>query len=114
MLRVFLSLKNYDDVLPLLEGHQVDLQNGSGPLQQKVASGNYNLVLSDGDASVVPSIKLAPMPVVQQPSAAPKPEEPAPQKPDIKLPLDAIRASKAGAKPLQEHLRKQEQKRQDR
>ena len=59
MLRVFLSLKNYDDVLPLLEGHQVDLQNGSGPLQQKVASGNYNLVLSDGDASVVPSIKLA-------------------------------------------------------
>ena len=46
-------------MLPLLDGHQVDLHNGSGPLQQKVASGNYNLVLLDGDSSVVPSIKLA-------------------------------------------------------
>ena len=60
MLRVFLALKNSNnDVLPLLDGHEVDLHNGSGPLQQKVASGNYNLVLSDGDAAVVPSIKLA-------------------------------------------------------
>jgi DNA-binding NtrC family response regulator len=60
LLKVFVSLKNFhDDVLPLLNGHQVDLHNGSGPLQQKVASGNYNLVLSDGDASVVPSFKLA-------------------------------------------------------
>ncbi|MDY0167488.1 MAG: translation initiation factor IF-2 [Thermoguttaceae bacterium] len=38
-------------------------------------------------------------------------EEPAPQKPDIKLPLDAIRAGKAGTKPLKEHLRKHEEKR---
>ncbi len=60
MLRVFLSLKdNHDDVLPLLEGHQVEMHNGSGPLQQKVALGNYNLVLLEGDASAVPSIKLA-------------------------------------------------------
>jgi two-component system response regulator HydG len=60
LLRVFLSLKNsYHEILPLLDGHQVDVHNGSGPLQQKVASGNYNLVLSDGDASVLPSIKLA-------------------------------------------------------
>jgi DNA-binding NtrC family response regulator len=60
LLRVFVSLKNsHDDVLPLLDGHHVELHNGSGPLQQKVASGNYNLVLSDGGASVVPSIKLA-------------------------------------------------------
>lgn len=61
-----------------------------------------------------PAIKLAPMPVVQQPIPAPKAEEPAPQKPDIKLPLDAIRATKAaaaaGEKPLAEHLRKAEQK----
>ncbi len=58
-----------------------------------------------------PAIKLAPMPKAQQPTAPPKPQEPAPQKPDIKLPADAIRASKAGAKPLSEHLRKQEEKR---
>jgi len=57
-----------------------------------------------------PVIKLAPMPVVQQPTPS-KSAEPAPQKPDLKLPLDAIRASKAGSKPLSEHLRKQEQKR---
>ena len=59
-----------------------------------------------------PAIKLAPVPTVQQPATPPKPEEPAPQKPDIKLPADVVRASKAGSKPLAEHLRKQEQKRQ--
>ena len=40
-----------------------------------------------------------------------KPKEPAPQKPDFRLPKDAIRAGKAGGKPLSEHLRKAEQKR---
>lgn len=55
-----------------------------------------------------PVIKLAPMPA---PPPPPKAAEPPPQKPDLKLPLDAIRASKAGTKPLSEHLRKQEQKR---
>jgi translation initiation factor IF-2 len=57
-----------------------------------------------------PVIKLAPMPAVQQPTPT-KAQEPAPQKPDLKLPIDAIRASKAGMKPLSEHLRKQELKR---
>jgi translation initiation factor IF-2 len=57
-----------------------------------------------------PSIKLAPLPQVQQPSQQ-KPAEPTPQKPDIKLAPDAIRASKAGGKPLSEHIRKQEEKR---
>jgi len=58
-----------------------------------------------------PAIKLAPIPTVVQPPPAPKVQEPAPQKPDIKLPPDAIRASKAGTKPLSEHLRKHEKKR---
>ena len=58
-----------------------------------------------------PAIKLAPMPSVAQPAAPAAPAEPAAQKPDIKLPIDAIRASKSGAKPLQEHLRKHEEKR---
>ncbi|MCE5267653.1 MAG: translation initiation factor IF-2 [Planctomycetaceae bacterium] len=57
-----------------------------------------------------PAIKLAPLPAAKRPLRM-KPAEPAPQKPDIKLPADAIRASKAGSKPLSEHLRKHEQKR---
>ncbi|NLX96835.1 MAG: translation initiation factor IF-2 [Rhodopirellula sp.] len=61
-----------------------------------------------------PAIKLAPMPAAPPPPAVTKPAEPAPQKPDIKLPADAIRASKAGGKPLSEHLRKQEEKKRER
>ncbi|NIL96947.1 MAG: translation initiation factor IF-2 [Planctomycetales bacterium] len=61
-----------------------------------------------------PTIKLAPLPSTQQPPApAPTPEGPAPQKPDLKLPVEAIRAGKAGdARPLSEHLRKHEKKKQ--
>ncbi len=55
-------------------------------------------------------IKLAPLPAAKTRGKA-KPKEPAPQKPDFRLPKDAIRAGKAGGKPLSEHLRKAEQKR---
>ncbi|RIK83348.1 MAG: translation initiation factor IF-2 [Planctomycetota bacterium] len=55
--------------------------------------------------------RLAPLPAGKQPVVPPKPAEPAPQKPDIKLPIDAIRASKAGSKPLSEHMKKHEEKR---
>jgi translation initiation factor IF-2 len=58
-----------------------------------------------------PAIKLAPMPASGKLPLRRKSAEPAPQKPDIKLPKDAIRAGKAGTKPLSEHLRKHEQKR---
>ncbi|MCD4726151.1 MAG: translation initiation factor IF-2 N-terminal domain-containing protein, partial [Pirellulales bacterium] len=58
-----------------------------------------------------PAIKLAPMPMASKLPRRPKKSQPAPQKPDIKLPLDAIRAGKAGTKPLSEHLRKHEEKR---
>ena len=58
-----------------------------------------------------PSIRVAPMPTALQPTAPLPPAEPTPQKPDIKLPADAIRAGRTGAKPLQEHLRKHEAKR---
>jgi translation initiation factor IF-2 len=65
----------------------------------------------DGDRPrVAPSIRVAPMPTAVQPPP-PSANEPAPQKPDLKLPADAIRASRAGPKPLQEHLRKHEAKR---
>ncbi len=62
-------------------------------------------------AKGAPTIKLAPMPAAPQPTLIPKADEPAPQKPDIKLPPDAIRASKAGTTPLSEHIRKQEARR---
>jgi translation initiation factor IF-2 len=58
-----------------------------------------------------PTIKLAPMPTPKQPPGKRKSDEPAPQKPEIRLPPDAIRASKAGSTPLSEHIRKQEEKR---
>ena len=58
-----------------------------------------------------PTIKLAPIPVTKQPAAKRKPDEPVPQKPEIRLPPDAIKASKAGTTPLSEHIRKQEEKR---
>ena len=58
-----------------------------------------------------PAIKLAPMPAAQQPVAGPKSTEPAPQKPDIKLPLDAIRSAKPGTNPLKEHMRQHDEKR---
>ena len=58
-----------------------------------------------------PAIKLAPLPPSSMIPPKAAVEEPAPQKPDLRLPADAIRASKSGSKPLQEHLRKHEQKR---
>jgi len=55
--------------------------------------------------------RMAPMPA-PQPIAPAKPTEPPPQKPDMRLPIEALRASKLGAKPLAEHLmRQQEEKR---
>jgi translation initiation factor IF-2 len=60
-----------------------------------------------------PAFKLAPMPAAKKPVARTS-QEPAPQKPDVKLPLDAIRSAKAGgAKPLAEHMRKHEQRQAD-
>ena len=59
-----------------------------------------------------PAFKLAPLPAAARPlPTARGPQEPAAQKPDVKLPLDAIRSAKAGgAKPLADHMRKHEQR----
>lgn len=57
-----------------------------------------------------PAIRIAPIPTPQKPLPA-KPAEPPPQKPEIKLAPEVIRASKLGLKPLAEHLKKQEEKR---
>ena len=57
------------------------------------------------------TIHLAPLP-----PQAPKPvkkatKEPAPQKPEMRLPPEVIRAAARGARPLTEHLREQEERR---
>jgi translation initiation factor IF-2 len=58
-----------------------------------------------------PAFKLPPLPAAGRPPVARASQEPAAQKPDVKLPLDAIRSAKAGgAKPLAEHMRKHEQR----
>lgn len=51
-----------------------------------------------------PVINLAKMPEVKQPTAKPKSSEPPAQKPDLRLPKDAIRGAKAGTRPPLEHL----------
>ena len=61
-----------------------------------------------------PAFKLAPVPAAGRAPITPRSasQEPAAQKPDVKLPLDAIRSAKAGgAKPLADHMRKHEQQR---
>jgi translation initiation factor IF-2 len=59
----------------------------------------------------VASVRVGRMPTVEQPKPTAAANEPAPQKPDLKLPMDAIRASKVGGKPLQAHLKKHEDRR---
>jgi translation initiation factor IF-2 len=70
---------------------------------------------SDGPKPVPrPAFKLAPVPAAGRAPITPRPssQEPVAQKPDVKLPLDAIRSAKAGgAKPLADHMRKHEQQR---
>jgi translation initiation factor IF-2 len=61
-----------------------------------------------GDKST-PAIHLAPMPASKTIGKG-KSKEPAPQKPDIKLPPDAIRAGKAGSRPLSEQMKKAEER----
>ncbi|MEQ8209584.1 MAG: translation initiation factor IF-2 [Lacipirellulaceae bacterium] len=64
---------------------------------------------SGGGGRARPAIKLAPVPATEPAKPAkPGKNEPAAQKPDMKLPADALKASKAGTKPLKAHLRKAE------
>ncbi len=63
---------------------------------------------AEGDGG--PVIRVAKLPPSKQPPAAPKKNEPAPQKPDIKLPIDAIRKS-GGA--LKDRVREIETRRRE-
>jgi len=51
-----------------------------------------------------PVINLAKLPEVKQPTPAQRASEPPAQKPEMRLPKDAIRGAKAGARPPLEHL----------
>ncbi|MFT7638786.1 MAG: translation initiation factor IF-2 [Pirellulaceae bacterium] len=55
-------------------------------------------------------VRLADMPEVKQPTVKPKAIEPTPQKPEIRLPQDAIRKARTGATraPLEQHIAKTE------
>jgi translation initiation factor IF-2 len=56
-----------------------------------------------------PAVKLAPIPASEPPKPSRgKPGDPPAIKPDMKLPADALRASKSGSKPLAAHLRRHE------
>jgi translation initiation factor IF-2 len=72
---------------------------------------------SSGDAAKPaprPAFKIAPLPAAGRPPITRSSQEPVAQKPDVKLPLDAIRSAKAGgAKPLADHMRKHEQRAAD-
>jgi translation initiation factor IF-2 len=65
---------------------------------------------SDGAAGdrARPAPKLAPLPKTSQPREQTTVEEPAAQKPDLRLPADILGAGKQGAKPLAAHLRRHE------
>jgi translation initiation factor IF-2 len=58
-----------------------------------------------------PAFKIAPLPAASRSVPVSRgTQEPAAQKPDVKLPIDAIRSAKAGgAKPLADHMRKHAQ-----
>ena len=66
---------------------------------------------SSGKPAPRPTFKLAPLPAASRTPVKRSSKEPVAQKPDVKLPMDAIRSAKAGGtKPLADHMRKHEQR----
>ncbi len=94
---------------PLAPIRPLTLTQPLRPKSLKAAPPSKPLRPSKPSERTAPAIKLAPMPTVQAPKRK-KSNEPTPQKPDIRLPADAILASKAGKEPLSAHLRKHEKK----
>ncbi|MGD9127173.1 MAG: translation initiation factor IF-2 [Planctomycetia bacterium] len=84
-----------DKPVPVLDG------NGNGKKRPDADSSK--------DKPSGPTIKLAPIPKTKKPAAGKK-SEPAAQKPEMRLSMDAIRAGRLGEKPLSEHLEKKEKK----
>ena len=87
------KMPNLDDQRPAAKGNSTKPSGGEGSQRSR------------------PAVKLAPIPAVDQPPPKPtssKKEAPT-QKPDMKLPADALRAGKGSSKPLAAHLRKHEE-----
>jgi DNA-binding NtrC family response regulator len=60
MLRILLSMKNgFPSLDGLLKEHAVETANGHGTLADRVAAGNFDLLIAEGDAALVSSIKCA-------------------------------------------------------
>lgn len=55
-----------------------------------------------------PAIKLAPMPIAEKPSSTSTGKEVPIQKPDLRLPAEALRPGKTSGKPLSAHLKRHE------
>jgi translation initiation factor IF-2 len=86
---------------------------GSRPAQRPSDSGSAGAAAGGGDKGrrKGPVINLASMPEVKQPVARPGSGEPAPQKPELRLPKDALAAGKAGEDvkaPLEQQLREKQ------
>ncbi len=79
--------------------------------EQRSGSGRGGSKSSGSQQRGRPAVKLAPIPAVDQPDtpATSKQDEAPIQKPDLKLPADALKAGKSGAKPLAAHLRRHEE-----
>ncbi len=87
---------------------------GAGTGKMPVIGGGKAPAKKDGNGGAPPSrsrptVKLAPVPAAGKPAPKPKTEEPTPQKPDMKLPADVMRAHSSGqSRPLAAHLRRAE------
>ncbi len=95
---------------------------GTAPDKMPVLSGaTRRKKASDGESTPKPppkpaaGIKLAPLPTPAQPTPKAEAAEAPAQKPDLKLPVDAIKAASraGGTKPLIDHVRKQQGKGRD-
>ena len=110
------ALKREDYIAPagVSKGRPPEIAPAKPPAEQSRPRPLSSRIGGDGAKPAPrPAFKLAPMPTTNRTPVARAPQEPVAQKPDVKLPLDAIRSAKAGgAKPLADHMRKHEQQRQ--
>jgi translation initiation factor IF-2 len=109
------TLKREDYIAPAgvaARGKPVEMQPGKPVAEPRPRPAGLRPG-GDGGSKPVPrpAFKLPPLPAAGRTPPPRVSQEPVAQKPDVKLPLDAIRSAKAGgAKPLAEHMRKHEQR----
>jgi translation initiation factor IF-2 len=98
-----------DDYMPPggAQRRPMDLDSRNRDRGNEDKSGDQSKSRGKGNDSKKPTIRVAPINLAPVPTTRPpKSSEPAPQKPDIRLPMDVIRQGKAGvSKPLQDHMK---------